>query len=270
MKNFFLILTLLVFSSAILSQELKLSKKELALKLDSVLEEGNLLYKYEKSAWVSTDLVRENPSVKRNFHGYFTYEINSMIKTIILDKDHQNCIAEYTFTADFNKPFVSLEKRKINLIEEKLLDIRNKITDQLYDEKYNISIPDGYNPNMILLPFNDKYKLYLIMGTSQSDVIPFGNDYLFVSDSNGTIESWQKFHSQLIPMNTEINGGKVTKITHSHLRTSPLITATDICTFMLYAPLYGLEEFDVYSPALSMYMVYNLKENKITTKKSKY
>jgi len=84
MKNIFAILVLFFFSNVILAQDIKLSEKKLKVKLDSVLKEGNLLYKYEKSAWISSDLALENPKIKDNYGGYLTYEINSTIKTIIL------------------------------------------------------------------------------------------------------------------------------------------------------------------------------------------
>ena len=267
MKNFFAILVLLLFSNIIFAQDVKLSEKELKTQLDSIVKEGNLLYKYEKSAWISTDLALNVTEIENNYSGYFTYEINSTTKTIILGKKHQNCIAEYTFIIDFDEPdSICLNERDFYPLEKKLLEIREKIIKQLSNKKYGIGIPKGYSPNFILLPFKKGYKLYIIMGTSQSDVIPFGNDYLFVANEKGVIKSWHKFHSGIIFSPTTYEGNKVTYLTHSHLRTTPLITATDICTFMLYAPLYDIEEFSVYSTALQIYMVYNIKTNEVTIK----
>jgi hypothetical protein len=59
------------------------------------------------------------------------------------------------------------------------------------------------------------------------------------------------------------NGEKVVSAIHSHLKTTPYITATDICTFRLYGELCEMDEFSVYSPALGKYFKYRLKENKI-------
>jgi hypothetical protein len=70
----------------------------------------------------------------------------------------------------------------------------------------------------------------------------------------------------MIPAMSEFNGKKVTESTHSHLRTTPYITATDICTFRLYAPYTELEKFSVYSPAIGKTMIYYLKTNKIEIK----
>lgn len=122
---------------------------------------------------------------------------------------------------------------------------------------------------MIIIPFNENYKVYLIPGTAQSGVIPFGNDYLFVSDKKGNIISHKKFHSRLIPTSTVLeNGGTVTMSTHSHLATNPFISATDICTFKLYAPFTALEEFSVLSTALGSYIKYNYKKDNIEVVKN--
>ena len=264
MKKLSLLLIVSLVSSVLLAQTIKLSKNELKKQLDAVLSEAHLLYKYEKAAWISTDLANENDKINRDFGGYFTYEEQEEIRVIILGQKSQNCIAEYSFESDFKKPkSVKIESRELSDKEKKLIEVREIIVNNLSDEKYEITIPEDYSPNLILLPFAKKYKLYIIMGTSQNDVIPFGNDYLFIADKNGKIETWQKFHSRIIPGFTTMSGGKVTELVHSHLRTTPLITATDICTFMLYAPLYDIDAFSVYSPALGKYMTYSLKANKI-------
>ena len=267
MKKLSLLIVVSLLSNVLLAQTIEMSETELKTKLDSVLTEAHLLYKYEKAAWISTDLAQETKTVKKNYGGFFTYEEQGEIKVIILGKKSQNCIAEYSFESDFSKPkSVKTESRELSDKERNLLEVREKIVDNLSDKKYEVTIPDGYTPNLILLPFAEKYKLYIIMGTSQRDVIPFGNDYLFIADKKGKIENWQKFHSRIIPGFTKFDGNKVTELTHSHLRTTPLITATDICTFMLYAPLYGIDAFSVYSPAIGKYMKYSLKDNEITIK----
>jgi len=267
MKKSPLLIIISLISSVLLAQTIEMSEAELKTKLDSVLTEAHLLYKYEKAAWISTDLAMENRTVKKNYGGFFTYEKQGEIIVIILGKKQKKCIAEYSFKSDFSKPkSIKTVNRELSSQEKTLLEVKEKIVENLSDKKYEVAIPDGYSPNLILLTFAEKYKLYIIMGTSQRDVIPFGNDYLFIADKNGKIENWQKFHSRIIPGYTKFEGNKVTELTHSHLRTTPLITATDICTFMLYAPLYDIDAFSVYSPALGKYMKYSLKDNEITVK----
>jgi hypothetical protein len=102
------------------------------------------------------------------------------------------------------------------------------------------------------------------MGTYKSGIIPFGNDYLFKADYSGNIVEWKKFHSRLIPAQMEIpESGKIISAMHSHLRTTPHITATDICTFRLYAEFSKIKSFIVYSPAIGKSMEYDINDNTI-------
>lgn len=238
---------------------------EINLKLDSIMQEANLLYRYERSSWVATDLATVNSKLKDKFSGYLTYKYEDTIKTILFDKEQKKCIAEFCFTNDFNKPTTEiLSEKELTLKQIELLKTKNKIIEQLSDTKYEISVPNGFSLNLILMPENQGYKLYVITGTEQLNVIPFGNDYLFYTNKEGIIESWKKFHSRLIPAYTTApNGATVVQAIHSHLRTTPFISATDICTFKLYGRLCNLNEFSIYSPALGKYLKYNLTKDKI-------
>jgi hypothetical protein len=267
MKRILVLMLLSLFSGILPAQQIEMSDSELNAKLDSVLVEATLLYKYEKASWVSTDLALENLYVKSFFHSYLTYEDDGKIITIIIGRDFQTCIAEYIYENDFDNPKSSkIENRPLSAKENELIEVRDNIIKNISKRKYGISVPHGFSLNFILLPFHDGYKFYIITGTSQHNVIPFGNDFIFYTNKTGKIKSWKKFHSGLIPAYTMYGDAKVTEMTHSHLRTTPLITATDICTFMLYAPLYEIDSFSVYSPALGKYMTYSLLENIITVK----
>lgn len=263
--KFIIVFTCLFSCSYSYAQDKVYTNEEINVKLDSIMQEANLLYRYEHSSWISTDLALANSNVKNNFAGYFTYKKEDTIKTIFFDKEQQKIVAEYCFTNNPGKPTTEIiSERKFTSKESELQEIKNKITEQLSDKKYGISIPDGFSLNLILMPENEGYKLYIIVGTTQSNVIPFGNDYVFHTNKEGIIESWKKFHSILIPANTTApNGGKIVEAIHSHLRTTPFISATDICTFKLYGSLYDLNEFSIYSPALGKYLKYNLNKDKI-------
>ncbi|WP_288436164.1 hypothetical protein [uncultured Chryseobacterium sp.] len=257
---------LIFFMSIILSaQNLTLSDKELKKKLDSIKTEGNLLYTYENASWHAGDIVGSNKRLAENTGSYITYQKNDTIKTSFLNKVGNMVIAELSFKNNQTKPVKeNFKERVINETETTLKNIRSTIIPQLSDPKYAVTVPQGYSLNMIIIPFNENYKVYLIPGTAQSGVIPFGNDYLFVSDKEGNIISHKKFHSRLIPTSTVLeNGGTVTMSTHSHLATNPFISATDICTFKLYAPLTTLDEFSVLSTALGTYIKYNYKKDNI-------
>lgn len=259
-KFFFLFISGIAFS-----QDLKYSEKELQQKLDSIKTEANLLFSHENASWNAGDLANSNPKIRENMGSYLTYQAKDIIKTVFLNKDQSKIIAEYDFKNDQKSPVKeSFTQRELNNTESILKNIHSIVIPQLSDPKYEVALPQGYSLNLILIPFNENYKIYLISGTSQSGIIPFGNDYLFVSDKKGNIISNQKIHSRLVPAQATMGDGSIaTMVTHSHLKTNPFISATDICTFKLYAPLTKLEEFSIYSPALGTYMKYNYKKDTI-------
>lgn len=239
--------------------------ENIQLKFDSIIAEADLMYKYEKTVLNSSDLLMANKNLKKNYGGYIVRHSADSIFVTHLDKNQKESIARFLYiSTNLNEPYqVRIESSPLSVTEKELFDIKVKMINQLSDSKYNVTIPQGFNPNFVLIKNDTIFKLYIIMGTSESGVIPFGNDYLFIANSKGDIINWTKFHSRIIPTMAKYEGKKVTKSSHSHLRTTPYITATDICTFRLYAQYTGLEEFSVYSPALGKTMTYNLKTNKI-------
>jgi hypothetical protein len=204
-------------------------------------------------------------NIKNEFGGYFVYKVKDTVKTIFLDFENKQCIYELSFINNYNIPKIeNITKRKLSSTEEHLLFIKNKIITELADKKYEVTTPKGFSLNMELIPTNNGYKLYILTGTSQSQMIPFGNDYIFYADTIGNIISWKKFHSRIIYTPTkEIDGEAITQTMHSHLSCEPFISATDICTFMLYAGICDQKDFLVYSPTLSKYFKYKLFENQI-------
>ncbi len=256
---------ILVIVTLILSLNLFAQEEVNQTKLDSILGEADLMYRYEKSVWNSTDLLMSDAKLKNNYGGYVVHHSKDRLTVTYLDKNQKESIARYSYMFDnLNTPLIaSIEPSQLTSIEKELFDIKGKIASQLSDREYNITIPPGYNPNLVLIKEKDEYRLYIIMGTSTSGVIPFGNDYVFKANSKGKITNWKKFHSRMIPTMAEFDGHKVTESSHSHLRTTPYITATDICTFRLYAQYTELEKFSVYSPAFGKSMTYILQTNKI-------
>jgi len=257
------VLLLFVFVAFILNGQVTFSKEEIKQKTDSILIEGNLLYQFEKVAWVSTDQALALNDIKKKFGGYLIYQSGDSIKAVILEKNHDNCIYEMTFYKDASiLNSESLISRELNDLEIKLLSIKRKLVNEIFTPKYEVSCPEDFDLNIQLIPYESGYKLYILTGTSKSNVIPFGNDYIFFADKNGEITSWRKFHSGLISM-TMPKGLDIIGITHTHLPTEPFITATDICTFKLYGSLNGLKHLTILSTVLPKYFKYDLEKNTI-------
>jgi len=258
---FFLIFAI---SSTLFSQN-EYSESEMKRITDSILNEANLMFKFERVAWLATDLAKEVKKVNKDFGGYFVYQSNDTIKAIVFSKKTAKVIYELNFINNFRAPHSQkLVKRDLKPKETELLEIREKMIEQILSLDLEISAPSGYGLNMVFFENEEAYKIYIITGTSQSYIIPFGNDWVFIADKDGKLNHWRKFHSRLIP--TRLigpDGETVVSISHSHLKSEPFISATDICTFKLYAPIYGINSFSVYSPALSKTFTYYFDKDEI-------
>lgn len=261
MKKFSILYVLFLNVFFVFSQDEKLK-----IKLDSIIAEADLMYKYEKTVWNSTDLLMQDENLKKIYGTYITRHSKDTIYVTYVDRDLKKSIARYNFThTNLIKPnYIDFDNSKLLPIEKELLDIKMEILNQISDSKYDVTLAKGYNPNFVLLSEVSSYKLYMIMGTTENGVIPFGNDYLFWADSKGKIFKHKKFHSRMIPVNSKgPNGEKVISSFHSHLKTTPYVTATDICTFRLYAEICSMEEFTVLCTATDKYYKYLLKSNSI-------
>lgn len=256
-----IILVLLSLTYSAFSQDMSFQ-----IKMDSIVAEGDLLYRYEKSVWNSTDILMKNKKLFKNHGGYIAYNSGDSVFVTYLDKDQTGSIAKYTYVV----PLLTMPTNTVTgyspltELERELFSIKVKIIDQLSDAKYDIRIPGSFNPNFVLIKGDKDFRLYMLMGTNESGLIPFGNDYLFMADKSGIITGWKKFHTRMIPTFSKTPDGQaVVSVIHSHLEMTPYITATDICTFRLYGPSCGLEEFMVLSQATGNYYKYSSKTNKI-------
>lgn len=240
------------------------------IKFDSIVEEATIIYNFEKTIWQSSDLIENKSKIKNNIGGYIVYQEGNIISNIFYDKTLKNALASITYDIKrITKPSSNYDVRNLTPQEKDLVEIKNNFIQYL-----NANIGDfeyqqyeKFNPNIVMIPKGNSTYFYLIMGTSEQNVIPFGNDYFFEWDNKSRIIRWQKFHKSLISTNTKLPGSdmQVISVVHSHLPITPYITSTDICTFRLYGiDLFGMQEFQVLSTALDLMFTYNSKTNKIS------
>jgi len=108
------------------------------------------------------------------------------------------------------------------------------------------------NTNLNLIPLingKDK-KVYVITGPKNSGVVIFGNDYLLTFNKRDELVSKKRLHNNIIPVEYGDNqeNQKIVSGVHSHLpETGDFMTATDICTLMLYAKYAKWETYNVVS-----------------------
>lgn len=108
------------------------------------------------------------------------------------------------------------------------------------------------NTNLNLIPVisNKQKKVYVLTGPLKNGIVVFGNDYLLTFNDDGELITKKRLHKNIITINyANENADSDVGITmHSHLpETGDFITATDVCTLLLYSKFAGWSQHYVIS-----------------------
>lgn len=207
---------------------------------DSIEAEGRLLYQLERASWVGTDLVvEEHEELLKKAGGYLSYIMGEKVRciffsasekpealiTIDFDRDIASKSAEVTTTA---RPLTSEEK---NLYAVREAAVERVSVDTMFKFYNNTSL------NLIPLIRGDKREVYILTGPQQSGVVLFGNDYLITLNQKNEVVTATALHQNLIPIPYNPDDSIENPISmHSHKEsTGSWMTATDVCTLLLYA-----------------------------------
>lgn len=230
-----LTLFLTLFSLGVFGQ------KNPTVQAQPIVAEGKLLYKSEMASWYGTDLFLENYTNRDNIGGYFSYIDNDISKCIFFSKaENPKVIGTISFDSTYNLETAKtdLTERDFTQPENDLYQIRQIALDELNTNSDGLfQFYENTNPNLIPLINGQEKKVYVLTGPKISGVVIFVNDYLLTFDKNNKLATKQQLHKSIIPIEYgRVEEGKETGITmHSHLpETGDFITATDICTLMLY------------------------------------
>ncbi|MFZ1371512.1 MAG: hypothetical protein WAR78_14080 [Ferruginibacter sp.] len=243
---FFLLLNIQVFSQLTPTEMVK-----------PIVDEGKRLYRSEMASWYGTDVFLEVYKDQSNIGGYFSYEDAGNYKCIFFSKKTEPAvIGTISFDSTYNVKTAKadLTERSFTTLENEYYQIRQKAfqiinEDTLFKHYKNTSL------NIIPMISEGKKKVYALTGPKVSDVVVFGNDYLLTFNNDLELLEKKTLHRNIIPINygkeneSAQNEGKTTFGTmHSHLpETGDFITATDICTLMLYAKFTGWKQHNVVS-----------------------
>lgn len=217
-----------------------------------IVEEGKLLYRSEMASWYGTDLFLEKYNDRNNIGGYFSYIDNDIPKCVFFSKaESPKVIGTVIFDNNYNvkKAKVNIEERTFTGDEFDLYEIRRlALLEATSDTMFKTY--ESTNLNFIPIINGGEKKVYILTGTSRNDVVIFGNDYLLTFDKENKLLVKKSLHKNIIPVyyGTREDGKKVEGAIHSHLpETGHFITATDICTLMLYSKLANWEKHTVIS-----------------------
>lgn len=225
---------------------------------DSIQNEAMLLYKSEFASWYGTDLfLAKFPNLRPQIGGYISYENDKGGENnVFFSKgDAPEVFATTTFYNDFDKGHYSMDTthRKLTGQEKELFTIRRAVVQQMEQRDTFYKTYNHTNLNPIPIIHNGKKQVYVLTGPDISGVVVFGNDYLIDFDANNNITNRRILHKNIIPVYYKKEATDSTKTDigtamHSHLAsTGPYITATDICTLLLYEKLAGWHQHYVIS-----------------------
>ena len=260
------ILLFLLISINCNSQNLELIK-------DSILNEGLRLYKLEKTAWISTDLILAKPSNSYLFNDYSSYFDGDTVKVIYYSQISD--IAKIKFTARYNIEHelksenvkIVREIRKPTEYESKLIKLKKEIR-TLIEESPNLSKNKYlHNFNITVLEKDSLLMFYLLPGTTKNDMFYLGGDYIIYYSNHKGFYKIKAQHKGLIEVKLPEEGLEVYYFMHSHIKGySNFMTATDICQAKLYSKLtVGLSEYKVISQFYES--TYNIETDILEIKK---
>jgi hypothetical protein len=205
-----------------------------------IVAEGKRLYKSEMASWYGTDLFLESYKERANIGGYFSYSDNGIEKCIFFSKANKpKVIGTISFDSTYNTKTatIDLNERDFTTNESDLYTIR-KIALATINSDTLFKTYKNTNLNLIPIINSGEKKVYVLTGPEQNGVVIFGNDYLLTFDRDNNLINKKQLHKNIIPINyggKEEDGKEIEGTIHSHLpETGDFITATDICTLMLY------------------------------------
>jgi hypothetical protein len=230
---------LLLFLLSIFADSVTSFGQNLSKIADSISNEGKILYKSEWASWYGSDIFTDKCKSKRPIAGgYISYDNGHGLTNIFFSKDADPIVlSTISFGYDFNSNNYKLDtiNRKLTTLESELYSIRKTTIAELNKDTlfkyYN-------NTNLNPIPIIEKNikRVYVLTGPKVNGVVIFGNDYLINFDNNNKITGKKKLHKNIIPVNYGKDSSKIVVASiHTHLPESgDFITATDICTLMLY------------------------------------
>jgi hypothetical protein len=208
-------------------------------RLQPIIAEGKLLYYSEMASWHGNDLFFEKYKNADAVGGYFSYGDSGFVKCIFYSNaDRPKVIGSVRFDTTYaiDAAILDLKERDFTSIEKELYLLReNTLNEMDRDTSFFKSYPNT-DLNLVPLINGKERKVYVLTASQQDSVVLLGNDYLLSFDNGNKLLVKKKLHQSLIPYYYDEKDVKhVGETMHSHMPESgDFITATDICTLMLY------------------------------------
>jgi len=191
------------------------------------------------ASWYGTDIFLARFGDKQQTAGgYFSYIVdNKSICVFFSNRDAPTIVATFTFdsTYDVNTAVIDGQERELTRQETDLLAIRQTAFTELKIDTL-FKFYEKMSPNLIPLIDDKGKRVYVLTGPQEQGIIVFGNDYLLTFDQDNKLVEKRQLHRNIVTIEYEKEDDKIVLGSmHTHLpETGDLITATDVCTLMLY------------------------------------
>jgi hypothetical protein len=234
MKKIFTLLFLGCLLNHVFGQE-----KNLGAIADSITREGKALFRSEFASWHGTDIFAAKCPARRAIAaGYISYDDgHNLVNVFYSNAPEPKVLSTITFGYDLDEKKYSLDTtdRAFTPAEKELYTMRKRTVARVNkDTSFKTYSNAELNPVPIIL--DGARKVFVLTGTNANGVVLFGNDYQINFDKSDNIKSIKKLHKSLIVADFGQDTAKIQIAgMHMHLpKYSVFITATDICTLMLY------------------------------------
>lgn len=216
-----------------------------------ILEEAMLMYRSEMASWYGTDLVMAQYPDKTKIGGYFSYSDKDKNICVFYSKDEIPVVlATISFDDTFNIETAEADFDERNFTKDELMLYRLRIKASEIIQNDNFGFFKHYdktNYNLIPLIGKKENKVYILTGPTENGVMVLGNDYLLTFDKEEELTSKKSLHKNILFFEFSKDNDQVASM-HTHLEeTGELITATDICTLMLYGKFTNWKTHYVFS-----------------------
>lgn len=231
--------------------------------IDSIVREGRLLYKTELASWYGSDLfVEKYPELRGRAGGYFSYPESENTICIFYSNERKPVVlVSISFDSTFNKSTAVINSTQRNMTGNET-DLYNMRVKAMAIASKDTFFKSYTNSKLNLIPLNNgnHKRVYFLTGPSQSGVVIFGNDYLIRFDDAYNATEIKNLHASILPFYyKEEDVGSL----HTHsAQTGDNITATDICTLLLYERFTPWKQHIVLSENLAT--IWDIATEKIT------
>ena len=212
---------------------------------------GKLLYRSEVASWHGTDiLMQHHRDLMPLIGGYFSYADGERTICLFFSKDADpTALVRFVFDQSLESSAADTDTARSPLteVEQALFSIRQSAMDLVRTDDM-FKFYERMNFNLIPVIDGKQRQVYILSGPKESGLVVLGNDYLITFDKSNKVKEKRSLHKNILTFEEPEEDIEVSTTMHSHLpETGDFITATDICTLMLYAGTAGWPQHIVMS-----------------------